>query len=84
MTHHCPECQPQGNAAEDYKCDRCKDVYCVHFMKIIKGPTMIEPPKMEPGYPRAKVVVPGRWTPGEHLCWVCGSEKKGNDVVGIV
>jgi hypothetical protein len=78
MNHYCPECMALGNEAEieSYTCGTCKDGFCVHFMKTVNAPKMIEPPKMEPGYPRPKVVVPGKWTASEYICWVCGSEKK--------
>jgi len=63
VTHYCPECEEQKNAVdiEEYVCSRCKDQYCVHFMKTIKAPQQ---------------TALGKWTPGEYICWVCGSEKR--------
>lgn len=37
MNHHCPECIPDGPTAETHRCDRCKDTYCVHFMKTLSA-----------------------------------------------
>lgn len=83
MNHYCPQCMAEQNEVdiEDYTCSRCKDGFCVHFMKTAKAPEMIEPPKMDPGgYPRPTVIEPGKWTAGEYICWVCGSDKKKDTV----
>ena len=35
MIHYCPECieEPNEIDIEDYKCGKCGDTYCSHFMK---------------------------------------------------
>jgi hypothetical protein len=44
MHHYCPECEDESSAngggayydcMETYGCEKCLDVYCVHFMKTI-------------------------------------------------
>jgi hypothetical protein len=78
VNHYCPECAVVQHEfeIESYTCQQCKDGFCVHFMKTVNAPKMIEPPVTEPGFPAPKIIAPGKWTKGEYICWVCGSEKK--------